>query len=160
MEREILYRGKRKDNGEWIESLTLFQLDENLYMLQTAWADITYDLQYNITAILGRKKPFLVEVIPSTVGQYTGLTDKNGVKIFEGDIVRLDNRSPEGSWTAVVEFGNPNGTYSWGYQLKRIYGDEGFNPDILLWIEMEETGATCEIIENIHDNPEMLKGET
>ena len=147
MEREILYRGKRKDNGEWIESLTLFQLDKNLYMLQTAWADITYDLQYNITAILGRKKPFLVEVIPSTVGRYTGLTDKNGVEIFEGDVVRTQY----GRLCVVIWHQTD---CHCGWDLYPVNDDHkppskwcAFNSDCL------------EVVANIHDNPDMLKGE-
>lgn len=156
MEREILYRAKaiNRDkgyhrttykNGDWVYGLVTRLYNEYFENLP---AEMT-----NTAGVSG------IEVDYKTVGQYTGLTDKNDRKIFEGDVVRLDNRSPKGSWTAVVEFGNPNGTYSWGYQLKRIDGDEGFNPDILLWIEMEETGATCEVIGNIHDNPEILKGE-
>ena len=140
MEREILFRGKRADNGEWVYGSSLKEkaCDGVQHII------VTENGEYHL-------------INPKTRGQYTGLTDRNGVKIFEGDIVRLDNRLPEGSWTAVVEFGNPNGTYSWGYQLKRIGGDEGFNPDVLLWIEMEETGATCEVIGNIYDGEWELK---
>ena len=58
---------------------------------------------------------------------------------------------------SVVEFGNPNGTYSWGWQLKHIKGDKP-NFDILLWVEMEEIGAYIEVIGNIHDNPELMRG--
>ena len=125
MNREILFRGKRTDNGEWVEGYLVKQYGANEIYLPNGTDNEGFD-RYSVDI--------------STIGQYTGLNDCDDVKIFEGDIVRLDNRSPEGSWTAVVEFGNPNGTYSWGYQLKRIDGDEGFNPDILLWIEMEETG--------------------
>ena len=56
-----------------------------------------------------------------------------------------------------MEFGNPNSFYSWGWQL-RFLEDFPFNEDILLWIDMEETGAFCEVIGNIFDNPELLEG--
>ena len=148
MNRETLFRGKRIDNKEWVEGYYV-PIANSLYLIYTGKFEITRGGIY-----LDQ-----VPVFSETIGQFTGLTDRNGRKIFEGDIVRLDNRSPEGSWTAVVEFGNPNYTYSWGYQLKRIGGDEGFNPDILLWIEMEETGATCEVIGNIHDELELLGGD-
>jgi len=139
--REILFRGKRLDNGEWVNGY----LFTGLFSSQAIETPGTDDFE---------------DVDPATVGQYTGLTDKNGAKIFEGDICRLIHdwhNGTTGEWCAVVEFGNPNSTYSWGWQLKRISG-EMFVPAILLWVDMEETGATCEVIGNIHDNPELLEG--
>ena len=89
-------------------------------------------------------------VYTDTLGQYTGLCDKNGEKIFEGDIVRCWDEHSGANWMAVVEFGNPNCTYSWGWQLRKIRGNEG-NTDILLWVDMEETGAYIEVVGTIYD---------
>ena len=139
--REILFRGKREDCGEWTEGY-LFKQWNRTFLLWGMTGDI----------------PNMTEVIPETVGQYTGLRDKNGKKIFEGDIVRLTDEHNEMEWTAVVVFGNPNGDYNWGWQLNAIEEFDG-NKDILLWVDMEESGAYCEIIGNIHDNPELLGGE-
>ena len=138
MNREILFRGKRKDNGMW-EYGNLSMRDE-----------------------MGRRKYYIgqnmlgYEVLPETIGQYTGLKDKNGRKIFEGDIVKCLDTINEIEFNAVVEFGNPNHDYSWGYQLKHILGEKP-NLDILCWVDMEETGAFIEIIGNIHDNPELVR---
>ena len=136
--REILFRAKRKDNGEWIEGLTLLKLDEHLYMFQTAWGEITYDLQHNITAILGGKKPFLVEVMPETVGRYTGLTDKNGVKIFEGDVVHCIG-----------------GEFAQGYhEIDKNIVVKDITDGICVYLGEVET---MESVGNIYDNPELLK---
>ncbi len=94
----------------------------------------------------------------NTLGQYTGLKDKNGKKIFEGDVVKLKETNYNYEWTAVIEFGNPNSEYIWGWNLKPIKKDVEYNLDILCWVEMPY-GATCEIIGNIYDNPELFKGE-
>ena len=143
--REILFRGKTSD-GEWVEGF--YSAEEyNPYI-----GKIEYIPRIQIIG-----KCVSLGVIPETVGQFTGLTDKNGKKIFEGDIVRLTDEHNEIEWTAVVVFGNPNGEYNWGWQLKAI-GEFDGNKDILLWVDMEESGAYCEIIGNIHDNPELLEG--
>ena len=72
MEREILFRGKRIDNGEWVEGNYIFEDFDRVGIHQIGTIIQCF-------------------VIPETVGQFTGLTDKNGVKIFEGDIVRRFN---------------------------------------------------------------------
>lgn len=132
--REILFRGKKTISGEWVEG-GYYENDTGKYVITPAFVAHLVD--------------------PETVGQYTDLTDKNGVRIFEGDIIRSTDEHNEIEWTAVVVFGNPNGEYNWGWQLKAI-GEFDGNKDILLWVDMEESGAYCEIIGNIYDNPELL----
>ena len=144
--REILFRGKRVEDGEWV-----YGAYYGLCRITNKDSDVGY-------AHLMRQsndEP-LYRVDPETVGQYTDLTDKNGKKIFEGDIVELEDRYYDIKWRAIVEFGNPNGNYSWGWQLRPL-GKVDINTDILCWVEMEEAGAYCEVIGNIHDNPELLE---
>ena len=155
--REILFRGKRTDCWEWVEGYlnqhrggVIFDcccnaISANDYYINDWVAKIDTDLYGCV-----------YKIIPETVGQFTGLTDKNGVKIFEGDIVKCTDTINDFEFNAVVEFGNPNGEYNWGYQLKFISGEDS-NFDILCWVDMEETGAYIEIIGNVHDDPELLK---
>jgi len=92
--------------------------------------------------------------------QYTGLKDKNGVEIYEGDILKLHARdcNTTKEWIGVVEFGNPNGEYSWGWQIRPLQEVE-INTDILLWVETEMPNVSCEIIGNIYETPEPLESE-
>ena len=146
--REVIFRGKRTDNGKW-ECGDLLSPNEF-----NAIPHIVYIDYLNEYGDIGE---ISTPVIPETVGQFTGLTDKNGKRIFEGDIVKCTDTINDFEFNAVVEFGNPNGEYNWGYQLKFISGEES-NFDILCWVDMEETGAYIEVIGNIHDNPELLEG--
>ena len=116
--REILFRGKRVDNGEWVEGcLSLHLIDGDLSRKQKK-AFITYDAMDDY----GKVYRYTYEVIPETVGEYTCIEDKNGKRIFEGDIVLcesgdkkdyLDYRVLEG----VVEYQTPfwaiEGNYLW-----------------------------------------------
>ena len=154
--REILFRGKRKDTSEWTEGLTVFKLDKYVYMCKSSMCEITYDLQYNIKAITS-KNPFFVEVIPETVGQYTGLTDKNGKKIFEGDIIKYIYEPGEGFWNA-----NQKSVIVWDSTGFKLDGIMGTNKYALLqgWlVSVPCASSLFEVIGNIHNNPELMGGE-
>lgn len=145
--REILFRGKHKDSGEWVEGVPYFE-NNQCFMI----TDLFICEEYQCTGAEN------VEVISETVGQYTGLTDKNGKKIFEGDVVKITDENVCFITMAVIEFGNPNGLYNWGWQLKPLE-NKPFAIEILHWVDMEESGAFIEVIGNIYDNLDLLKGE-
>lgn len=126
--REILFRGKRKDNGKWAYGY--------LYIRNDGQYEISfYDKYFD-------SERFTYDVIPETVGQYIGFTDKNGKKIFEGDIV-------ERLWLGEKH-------------IYRIYYDSdissfiGADIDCQGFTTFNYDSCEFEVIGNIYDNPELL----
>ena len=143
--REIKFRAYLKDEKKFVDIVSInFDIQMILF----------YDKLYEMCR--GRKfKDF-------ELMQFTGLYDRNGKEIYEGDIVKLYKPELKIEWTAIVEFGNPNGVYNWGYQLKPITNNAiiyHYNSDILCWVGMEDINVYCEVIGNIYENPELV-GET
>ena len=138
--REILFRGKRVDNGEWVEGLLVFKNEIRVFTTHK-WYDEGEEGEYDTTEDL--------RVIPETVGQYTGLTDKNGKKIFERDIVEFTDKYTRKKGRAEIVFEAFKWKYSGCYY--------GGNP--IVWLCIDDGSIEFEIIGNIHDNPELLEQE-
>lgn len=136
--REILFRGKRVDNGEWAYG-SLFVENTRCEIVRGTCNDV---------GIEG------VEVDPETVGQYTGLTDKNGKKIFEGDyaINKIDEGT-ESEITCIEYVGFMDGSFGF---IDHIVGDLS-TKDCFTPFEYCNLYNTV-ISGNIHDNPKLLKG--
>ena len=138
--REILFRGKRED-GAWVYGYYMYDL----------WND---NKHYIIADYGNADKGYAYKVIPETVGQYTGLTDKNGTKIFEGDVVHYVYEPLGNSyWNA-----NQNCVIEWrsaGFYLNGIMGTNLY-ACVSGWLVSipHGDGALFEVIGNIHDNPE------
>lgn len=130
MNREILFRGKRMDNGEWVYG------DYHKFTCTTSGI-IPTPTHYIMGTDVNFKGQTLVD--PDTIGQYTGLTDKNGVKIFEGDICK----SSLNLLFYVV----------WDEENARFIGFTIECERHLVYVGRE---PKVEIIGNIHDNPELL----
>ena len=151
--REILFRGKsnctygKVKEGDWLYSMTISRHcynDEEIKSYYIGCGNNTID--------------------GKTIGQFTGLTDKNGTKIFEGDIVRcckyafdfLDETELDIE-ISVVEFKNGS------FELDNTYSSDGYNELSCVFEEISysdgtyEECAIFEVIGNIHDNPELLK---
>ena len=127
--REILFRGKRVDNGTWAYGDLLHCDDEREINSESYGENGGY-------------------IIPETVGQYTGLTDKNGKKIFEGDILEgdlEDSLDPGAKWRSEIIWGK----FGWNCKGNKIS------------LPMDENDIReGEVIGNIHDNPELMGGNT
>ena len=136
--REILFRGKQIDNGEWVYgSFCMDALEQKNGLCGVDGFIRRYD------ADVGKMQ--MHEVDRETVGQFTGLTDKNGNKIFEGDIVRTD------------KFSEPNKQYivKFDLQFGAFIGQDKWN---MYFVTFDGDSDQFEIIGNIHDNPELLEG--
>jgi uncharacterized phage protein (TIGR01671 family) len=141
MNREVKFRGKRTDNGEWVCGYyfeTPLTDEATGSMPEDGWSFLTGRKRHCIS-----RNNCVYEVIPSTVGQYTGLKDKMGREVYEGDVLRCGDCTSDNGYDKVIIFNTPayvlkdnRGFFYWHY-----YADE------------------YEIIGNIHDNPE-FKGET
>ncbi len=122
MNREILFRGKRIDNGKWVEG----------YYVKAEKLDHSGDEHFIIEYAADGKT---YEVIPETVGEYTGLTDKNGKKIFEDDVV-----------TGYFVHENITGYIFYGEEAT-FYIERGG----LYSIGLNNASIWLEVIGNIHD---------
>ena len=122
MKREILFRGKKASDGEWVYG---WFIGMSHVSSDKSWIRIESGVE------------LLVDI--STVGQFTGLTDKSGIKIFEGDIC-----GGHSDGFGVIEWTEYDGGWMYEFSDKNSVG---------VW----EIIGSLSIVGNIHDNPELLK---
>ena len=140
--REILFRGKRIDNGEWVEGF-IVSSRENTY--PNGFEMITVD-GINYDELESYIPDFISYAVdPSTVGQYTGMKDKNGKRIFEGDVAKV----LQGKDKDIAYVGFENGAFM-------LYPKTGNIYERTLW-EYWYNDWDVEVIGNITDNPELLE---
>ena len=159
--REILFRGKRQYNGAWVEGCLYRDLYGNYKIREhKVYDDDVYMDDYNI--------------IPESISEFTGLTDQNGKKVFEGDIVEYEHELSGFLRFELGEDYKPRRSHSCHWDdkhylhYKRNYAVEWKEKDAR-WIlrngsdqhDLRRTSLSMHngvIISNIHDNPELLKG--
>lgn len=138
--REILFNGKKKDNGEWIEGYLMdggMPGEKRIFIGKLVigkWAVMANEFD---------------EVDPDTTCEYTGLTDKNGKRIWENDICDRKEKYPE-----VVKMTNGDWTLDYSYAIGRDYGNSYCN----LGFYVNERKCV-EVVGNIFDNKELLQEE-
>lgn len=149
--REILFRGKNIDNGKWIYG-GYVHLHKTTYCYagsDDGNNDIHRIVFERMTDWNLPNQHMMADVLPETVGQYTGLVDKNGVKIFEGDIVSYFKK----------DILNSEVIYKDGCFMFRFISEFTQRMRQSKQEPIFDNVSMCgEVIGNIHDNPELLKG--
>ena len=134
MNREILFRGKRLDNGEWIIGHLLTYEDGRARIIPSHTDIFCYEKDDSIIQTVA------YPVDPATVGQYVGMPDKNRTKIFDGDLLKYTRGEDDAPYRVFWD------NFGWYIQC------ESRMPDRLSGSQPEN----WEIIGNIYDNPELL----
>lgn len=164
----MVFQGKRKNNCEWVEG---YLLQSNLIVPSGQFINFCKCNDRNI--ITSDSSFEFYEIIPETLREYTGLTDKNSFKVFEGDIVRIADFQYGEVVKECGAFGIAVLPYiDWNYLEKKIaeitgcnnqpcfcYNDNFISLWELMWNYNQEENH-CDILEiigNIHDNPELLE---
>lgn len=124
--REILFRGKRISNGEWVYG----------GIVASPHPNYNHPMVY---AICSNMMDIFVD--QDSIGQYTGMTDKNGTKIFEGDVVQANFRNNNSKQIFIVVF--DDGMFLFDNNFVKV-------PKYDIY--------SMKVIGNIHDNPELLEG--
>lgn len=137
MNRVIKFRGKRVDNGEWVYgSLSLFQKNKWWHSGCEIWSHDTENGEFN-------------SIDPETVGQFTGLLDKNGKEIYEGDIIHVvyeggsDFMGDDADYKGIVIYDSEDASF----YIQTKHGVDSLG---------NTEGNKLLVIGNIHDNPELL----
>lgn len=148
--REILFKAKRKDNGEWVEGY-YYKMSETTYCFKEDYErkpvpEHHYILQERMTDWGLPNQVVQIEIDPKTLCQFTGLCDKNGKKIWENDILmaHLDESYPEDATYETVEWGAAGWVTHEAGSTDREYLDK---------FDFEH----YEVVGNIFDNKELLQ---
>lgn len=157
MNRQILFKAKRKDNGKWVEGYYC-KLDETTYCISEDYerhpVPTHHYILYETMTDWGLPNRFLqYEIDPTTLCQYIGLNDKNGRKIWENDIVTITLECDDyliPSETGIVE-------YSYGQYELKVKAPDGQEAYSNLINKLSEAPFEIEKLGNIFDNPEMLE---
>lgn len=132
MNRTIKFRGKRLDNGEWVYGDLEYNRAKNIARIHTYDEDGEYLIQHSVD--------------PATVGQFTGLLDKNGKEIYEGDILMLGSSD---AGICEVKWNESQLAFCIRFYYERNLGIRPLGA----WAR---DGKNIAILGNIHDNPELL----
>ena len=132
MNRTIKFRGKRLDNGEWVYGDLEYNRAKNIARIHTYDEDGEYLIQHSVD--------------PATVGQFTGLLDKNGKEIYEGDILMLGSSD---AGICEVKWNESQLAFCIRFYYERNLGTRPPGA----WAR---DGKNIAILGNIHDNPELL----
>ena len=142
MKREILFRAKRVGDGEWVEG----------YVSKPGFTDVEGNIEsyfFNSVDKLGWISEY--EVSAETVCEYTGMPDKNGRKIFEGDILHFVNHINDHEWLCTIAFSEGSFVCRYNEGDVELGGYNHFNA----WHEKVD----WEVVGNIFDNPGLLGGD-
>ena len=140
--REILFRGKRLDNGQWVYGDLLTKNKNGNYCPR---------IKQNIEL-----DPFPIQVDPATVGQYTGVVDRNGKQVFEDDIIGYTDTDTKKTWIF--------GVVKWYYEGNFYINTDNYcnytsdNDCANVGRMINRTATKLYVLGNIHDTPELLKG--
>lgn len=134
--RKIIFRGKKLDTGEWVDGGYFYDsaVGESYIITET----LEHSIPHNLCCY--------VDVHPETVGQFTGLTDKNGKEIYEGDIIQANNGIGVIMWFQT----------SWGV-ASYAHGYDGLKSYTAVDSFYSKETKEWSVIGNIHDNPSLLK---